>query len=128
MTNSISSESARIHIHVADKTAPTVVSCLSDQSVTNSGSNDSARIHLHVADKTSPTVVSCPSDQTVTNSSLMVQVEWEEPVFEDNVGIISIQQTHRSGEWPRGTSERGKCLKVLCNTLEVIIIKGRCHL
>ena len=64
---------------------------------------------MHVADKTAPTVVSCPNDQTVTNSSLMVQVEWEEPVFEDNVGIISIRQTHRSGEWPRGMSEGGEC-------------------
>ncbi|KAL8565044.1 hypothetical protein ACOMHN_003420 [Nucella lapillus] len=49
-------------------------------------------------DKTAPRVMRCPRDQSVTKNSAMVMVTWEEPVFEDNVAIVRIQQTHRSGQ------------------------------
>nr|KAG5713679.1 hypothetical protein BaRGS_024727 [Batillaria attramentaria] len=49
-------------------------------------------------DKVPPTVVSYPGDMSVVNTSVLVQVEWVEPVFTDNVGIIRTQQTHRSGQ------------------------------
>ena len=54
-----------------------------------------------VLDKTKPVVVTCPGPvvQLVNNNSRLSQVEWEEPVFNDDSQIIHILKTHRPGKY-----------------------------
>ncbi|XP_048248139.1 uncharacterized protein LOC124151774 isoform X1 [Haliotis rufescens] len=50
-------------------------------------------------DKYPPEVEYCPEDILVVNSDNRLSVvEWEEPVFTDDVGVVNIEQTHRSGQ------------------------------
>ncbi|XP_078317513.1 uncharacterized protein LOC111120118 isoform X8 [Crassostrea virginica] len=49
-------------------------------------------------DKNPPTVHGCPSDFRVVSSNRLNLVNWTEPIFSDDVGVVSVNQTHRSGE------------------------------
>ena len=49
-------------------------------------------------DKNPPTVHGCPSDFRVVSSNRLNQVNWTEPIFSDDVGVVSVNQTHRSGK------------------------------
>ncbi|XP_034311593.2 uncharacterized protein [Magallana gigas] len=49
-------------------------------------------------DKNPPTVHSCPGDFRVVSQSRLSQVNWTEPIFSDDVGVINVFQTHRPGE------------------------------
>uniref|UniRef100_A0A8W8MLW5 Uncharacterized protein n=1 Tax=Magallana gigas TaxID=29159 RepID=A0A8W8MLW5_MAGGI len=49
-------------------------------------------------DKNPPTVHSCPGDFRVVSQSRLSQVNWTEPIFSDDVGVINVFQSHRPGE------------------------------
>ncbi|XP_041364224.1 uncharacterized protein LOC121379643 [Gigantopelta aegis] len=49
-------------------------------------------------DKHPPQVEYCPDDLDLTSPTRLTAVMWEEPVFTDDVGIVDIQKTHRSGQ------------------------------
>ncbi|XP_052070613.1 uncharacterized protein LOC127709241 isoform X2 [Mytilus californianus] len=49
-------------------------------------------------DTEAPTVIYCPEHIQVVTANRLNIVNWTEPQFTDNVGIINIVQTHRSGQ------------------------------
>ncbi|XP_061181064.1 uncharacterized protein LOC133189681 [Saccostrea echinata] len=49
-------------------------------------------------DKSPPLVINCPSDFRVVSSQRLSLVNWTEPDFYDDMGVVNIIQTHRSGE------------------------------
>ncbi|KAK6170352.1 hypothetical protein SNE40_018764 [Patella caerulea] len=50
-------------------------------------------------DKHPPTIETCPDDiQVITVGEPRIMVDWDEPVFIDDIGIVDIQQTHRPGQ------------------------------
>lgn len=49
-------------------------------------------------DKNPPTVHGCPGDFRVVSPSRLSQVNWTEPIFSDDVGVIIVFQTHRPGK------------------------------
>ena len=49
-------------------------------------------------DKEPPQVVFCPNDTRIIDASnRLVVVNYTEPIFTDNVAVVNITQTHRSG-------------------------------
>lgn len=50
-------------------------------------------------DKNPPTVHGCPGDFRVVSQSRLSQVNWTEPIFSDDVGVINVFQSHRPGKW-----------------------------
>ena len=55
-------------------------------------------LHIVVSDKHPPQVEYCPDDLDLTSSTRLTVVTWVEPVFTDDVGIVDVQKTHRSGK------------------------------
>ncbi|CAG2185791.1 Fibropellin-3,Sushi, von Willebrand factor type A, EGF and pentraxin domain-containing protein 1,Fibropellin-1 [Mytilus edulis] len=49
-------------------------------------------------DTEAPTVIYCPEYVQVVTANRLNIVNWTEPQFTDNVGIINVVQTHRSGQ------------------------------
>jgi hypothetical protein len=49
-------------------------------------------------DKSPPVVTNCPSSFRVVSSDRLSVVNWTEPTFYDNVGVVNVIQTHRSGK------------------------------
>ena len=54
---------------------------------------------LFLSDKEAPEVLYCPDDQSVQLSvnELRIQVTWKEPQFGDNIQVVHVKQTHKSG-------------------------------
>lgn len=51
---------------------------------------------LYFIDKSPPAVTGCPDTTTfVDNSNRLVQVDWVEPTFTDDVGVVDLTQTNR---------------------------------
>lgn len=48
-------------------------------------------------DKSLPVVTRCPSNFRVVSSNRLSLVNWTEPTFFDDVGVVNVIQTHRSG-------------------------------
>ncbi|XP_022093384.1 sushi, von Willebrand factor type A, EGF and pentraxin domain-containing protein 1-like isoform X2 [Acanthaster planci] len=55
------------------------------------GNSQYCTTFVTVQDLEAPIVLSCPNATVVETSSLPVTLQWEEPMFDDNVGIRSIQ-------------------------------------
>lgn len=52
---------------------------------------------LSFKDTEAPTVIYCPEYVQVVTANRLNIVNWTEPQFTDNVGIINVVQTHRPG-------------------------------
>ncbi|XP_005095363.1 uncharacterized protein LOC101864054 [Aplysia californica] len=51
-----------------------------------------------VIDKSPPEVLRCPQTVIVTNEMGFAVVDWEEPEFSDNAGVVSVKQNYRAGQ------------------------------
>ena len=45
-------------------------------------------------DKIPPTVKECPPSKKVISSLSSTRVDWDEPEFEDNVGVVEVLRSH----------------------------------
>ncbi len=80
-----------------------------------------------VSDKFPPEVEFCPEDIIIEDNEKQYHVvEWDDPTFTDDIGVVDIEQTHRSGtrlnSSPKLTFKQIALIFILCTCLSALFI------
>eukprot|EP00058_Branchiostoma_floridae_P026800 XP_002612291.1 hypothetical protein BRAFLDRAFT_122528 [Branchiostoma floridae] len=66
--------------------------------VSPEGERDSCATKIYVDDQERPRVYGCPSSFSTEIATTYARVEWEEPIFTDNVGVVNVWQSEETNQ------------------------------
>ncbi|XP_066294937.1 uncharacterized protein [Branchiostoma lanceolatum] len=83
---------------IGDNTFPAGKTEVTFSVVSPDGERDSCATKIYVDDQERPRVYGCPSSFSKEIATTDARVEWEEPIFTDNVGVVSLWQSEETNQ------------------------------